>query len=88
MGVTHTWQGVRQTGERGWVEFFRDLPKRDLTDEDVAGFDEQQRAELTSEAGQRLYVPVEVKAEPESKRKRSSDAGVPDTDETAETVRL
>ena len=63
MGVkTHTWRGVK--AGKAWQEYFGEpngLPTRDLTEEDIDGFNAEQHDKLASDTGQRLYVPVKEK---------------------------
>lgn len=63
--IVYTWHGTWNPGADGWYEFFGGedgLPARDLTASDVARFNAEQNAKLTSDAGKRLYRPAAKKA--------------------------
>lgn len=88
---THNWQGVWDEGANGYVEYFGEpdgLPARDLTDEDLAGFNAEQKAKLKSETGQRLYHPVQKRepAKPKPKPKAATKPTAKPEPEPAATV--
>lgn len=85
--LTHRWKGQRNPGERGWQEWFPGkggLPPRDLTEEDVAGLTDAQRAMLVSPAGQRLYESVEPAPPKEQPPKEPRTKSVPSGSKSGE----
>jgi hypothetical protein len=75
----YRWKGVWDEGAGGWQEFFgaasgAPIPARDLTDDEVAGFSDEQKAHLESPAGRRLYEPVKHPDDDDKGGKTAKDA--------------